>query len=531
MIGKPPSVEAPPSDKSEDHFDGDRRGADNIISDENPPSNDQDTSSKRMSADEFSPPAPLDKLLMLSPIKSPNKKTSLSAAEKLRAKNHEQQSMNYINKYDKVKTRERKSSQSVASPDVSVSDSEKTKKRAGRKPRPKPSKSPAFNSDSDSEIDVVNTSRSPIKSPHKSLAQKSQPSSSNLRNSLCSSSNSIPLTSPARKKDAKSDKHLQELDRVKLKPSSVSGVLDKPSVCDNSKAASKPSRNSKDPSVEQILDSFPGALPLSPLPNYPSSELGASSAREKLLKAGLAISPVKPHPFNGNISWVKGVPSIPVKIDLNLLDSYLCVDKRSSNFLKPQNLTRSESAKQPLEVSAKSNLPNSVNRSQNKVLKDANERNLSSSSPFRTKSANEVKSANSKSKEHAASMVARKDINKSVSNTSSETIPAFDLLPQRKPVDHTRDSSESGDSSSGSSSGSDSSADSDSDHEASNPHPAPKPISPILDLDTAPVTTPSHKSPRDDAKKRKQDSSRPDDAKRRKLVSSSPHRPLTVPSR
>ncbi|XP_052792783.1 AF4/FMR2 family member 4-like isoform X2 [Mya arenaria] len=527
LNGKPPSVEAPPSDKSEDHFDGDRRGADNFISDENPPSIDQDTSFKHMSADEFSPPAPIDKLSVLSPIKSPVKiihSRHSSAAEKLIVKNNEQ-AFNSTNKFDNVKTRERKSSQSIASPDVNISDNEKPRKVRARKARMKTVISPAYISDSDSEIDVVNTSRSPIKSPHKSLPQKSQSSSTNPRNSLCSSSNSVPITSPARRKGAKLDKHLKEQDRVKLKPVCNSGVPEKSTHCDNSKAASKPSRSIKDPSVEQILDSFPGAKPLSPIPNYPSIDISHHTNREKLAKAGLATSPVKPLPLNGNISWVKGKPSVLVRIELNLLDSYLCVERSSQGFLEPKHIRESEPSKQPFDGSAKSNLPNYMKKSQNKVLKDVHEKGSSAHSAYRTKNVSANSSVSTENVYSSEKLVSNKSVSKKKVVKDIEAIPDFDALPVREPTKHSESEESSDSESASSSSGSSSSTSSDSDNDSEVENESSKPLSPIHDYNTASNHS-LHQSP-PDVKKRKLDSSRNDDSKRRRTLPSSPFKQST----
>ncbi|KAH3713483.1 hypothetical protein DPMN_073275, partial [Dreissena polymorpha] len=520
---KPPSYEAPASNKSEDHFDGDKRSADHV-SDENPPSNDHDGLSKRMSADEFSPPVPLDKVPVLSPIKSPIMRMNRhsSAAEKVIPKD---ESVNYSNKYDSIKQRERKSSQSMPSPDVSLSDKEKSRKPRPRKPRTKPPKSQAYVSDSDSDVDALSTTQSQTRvTPKKSCGDKSQITSTNLHTEECP--NSV-LTSPSLRRDGQTDRHIKQQDRIKLKPEYSLVVPEKLNDCDISKPASKSSsRNIKDPSVDQILGSFPGATPLSPLPNNPNVDISPSS-HKKLVEAGLATTPIKP--LHGNISWGKGSPSLPVRIDLKRLERVMCVNSQSPHFL---SLISPE--KPPKDISAKSPLPNDINQPQ-KVLKNIPDRSLQlpNSALNRTSRSGDSehsKSANSSFKSVIKPDLSKSDRNKQLESADNTGVPDFDSLPIREtsaPDPGSDDSSDSDSVStiSGSSDGtsSDSAGDSDSDMEANTKNADHK--SSFSSTHEANTSSQLLNQSQPDVRKRKIESSPVEDVhvKRRKTVSSSPH--------
>lgn len=565
---KTSSYDAPASDKSEDLDEAEKRAADQVISDENPPSIDQDLTSKQcMSADEFSPPAPIDKHPVLSPIKSPQVVKSpakrsyqrKSTVEKLQpGVNVVSELVKYGNTYDYIKNRERKTSQSKASPNLSDCDKSMSRKGRARKAKPKV-KSQAYiasNSESDSDNDAVNTSHpsgSVLNSPRKSLPvspQKSHPTSSALSGSaVCST---LPLTNSAKRKEAKQDRFIREQDSVRLKPDGLIHVPDKSTYCDSSKTASKNLHNSCPESiqVDEMLDSFTspaltGSKPLSPIPYTPHIDDRCQlQTDENLKKVGLAVSTVKPSPLNGSISYnSNGKPSVLVKIDLNLLSNYLCLDRRSPNFLKPVSHESEFSSKHQKVTSAKSSLPNvTKSRKSQKVLNDTvHDRpytSASKSDPNRTSPANSTSISSDKSSigvkqsdyakvSERTSVESRKSTTASVhvKKESESEIPDFDSLPVREPVqqDNPSDSesdSDSGSSSSGSGSGSSSSG-SDSENEQDNSKAASE--SPAHEYDVA------HHSPKItspvDIKKRKLGANRPDDSKRRRTAGcKSPHK-------
>lgn len=543
IITKPPSYEAPPSDKSEDLDEAEKRPADHVISDENPPSNDQEVC-KRMSADEFSPPAPFDssKHPVLSPIKSPQAMKSptkrayrKSGAQKLQTSaSVVSDSGKYGNTYDTIKNRERKTSQSKASP--SVSDCDKPLSRRGRTRKTKPKSQQYVNSmsESDSEVEpdrASHSSGSVQNSPHKSLSispQKSHQVSSSPGSAVFSNK---PLTNSAKRKENKLDKLTREKDSIKLKPESSTFVPEKSIHCDSSKAASKvPHRSYTDSlPVDQILDSFTNpalsnSKPLSPLPNLPHIENRCQAQTDERLRTSSVRSTL-----NGNISCnSNGKPAVLVKIDLNLLSNFLCIDRNNPNFLKPLDHDSDFSLKHQKVTSAKSNLPNdSKNRKPQKVLHEKSQVSASKSVPNRTSPSNSASISNDKSSSSAKQSAFVKTNSESRHSTASvhvkkeSDIPDFDSLPVREPVpednNHLSESSDDSDSGSGSSNGSGSSS---SDSESENEHEDSKAasVSPAHGY-SAPHHSPSVTSPAD-FKKRKLEASRPDDPKRRKTTGS-----------
>ena len=540
-ITKPPSIEAPASEQSEDLDEAEKRAADQVISDENPPSNDQDLMCKRaMSADEFSPPAPIDKHPVLSPIKSPQAVKSPAKRSYSRKNNADKlatsvnaisDSMKFGNTYDSIKSRERKTSQSKASP--GLSDCDKPISRKGRR-KTKQKKSQAFvthDSESESETENISHSSDSVNSPHKLISpQKSLHISSMPGNTVCSSK---PVTSSAKRRESK-DKLIREKDSIKLKAERTTIVPDKLTDCDSSKAASKVPHFTDTLPVDEMLDSFtvPGKTPLSPIPNLPHIDIKCQTD-EHLRKAGLAVSTVKPAPINGNISYnPKGKPSVLVKIDLNLLCNYLCVERSNPNFLKPI-ANKSDFIHQKV-TSAKSNLPKvTKNRKSQKVLNeivsDNNKVSASKSVPNRTSPSNSAsisnekssvgtKSSNFKSNDKTNNSESRKASNSAHVKKESECeIPDFDSLPVKEVkediTNHNSDDSEDSDSgSSGSSGSSSSSSDSESDNEQADSKAAS--VSPAHDYEAAS----SRHSADVDIKKRKLEVTRPEDSKRRKTV-------------
>lgn len=367
MATKPPSCEAPVLDKSDpDHFDEDtdmRRGADQIISDENPPSNDQDGLHKTtyMFADDFSPPAPLEhKHSVLSPITSPIPAATKSPLPAVISplQFHRTTGSENMNVTSESKSKERNVLPSKANPEGS-------KLPRVRKPKQKPKPTETIDStdsESDSYIDVVNrSSDSALGSPQKSLPLNIQKSQNYLpANSLCSAK---PLTSSAKRKESKQDRLRKERDSVKLKAEIYPSGVPNRQYCDSKKAAPKvQSRSCTDP-IDDMLHYFPGDKPVSPLRNV----LNVHDV-DQMRKAGLAVSPVKPFPVKGNLSCAKPKPSVLVKLDLNLLDKVMCIDRDSDNFLKPKSLQEHYNTKHQKLTSAINSLP-SVTKSK-KVLED-----------------------------------------------------------------------------------------------------------------------------------------------------------------
>ncbi|KAL4230147.1 Has a role in transcriptional regulation [Mactra antiquata] len=372
--------EAPVSDKSDpDHFDelkDMKRGADHI-SDDNPPSNDpKDVLSKPMSADEFSPPVPLDhKQSVLSPIKplppsSSSVKSSIPAVKS--PVKHSFHQNNAAEKYHKSpKSSDRSSAVSSNKRDsISVTDKsvvDVTKSRHSRKKLKKPKyKSQTYveDSDSDSDSEIRDTEFSPKNSVFKESPKQSllttchkSPAFSTTESSSTTCSTK-PLTSSAKRKESKSDKLYKDNDYVKLKSRDVPNIV----ACDSSKVDKKLlSNNSFTDPIERMLIPFPEEKPVSPIRNGPHLDY------DQLRRAGIAVSSVKP--VLETLSSAKQVKPVIVRLDLNILSDVLNIDKNSHNFLKPKSLKDHSGLKHQKLTSAKQALPSvSVSSKGRKVL-------------------------------------------------------------------------------------------------------------------------------------------------------------------
>ncbi|XP_045204662.2 AF4/FMR2 family member 4-like isoform X2 [Mercenaria mercenaria] len=512
MASKPPSCEAPASNKSDpDHFEEDtmKRGSD-LISDENPPSVDQDVLSKPMSADEFSPPAPIEPKQILSPIKSPlappiksplpavisplQYHTPKAAEKVLTPSKYANDLSNHTKTVERVKHKDCNNLPSKPGMDVTNSK--------GRRPRKKKlnivsvERIDSSDSESESEIDVVNrSSDSALSSPQKplptnlKLSQKYTP----LDNSLCS----------VKRKESKRDKLLKEKDSVKLKREIASSNF--PSKdCDKKKVTSRVCARSFTDPIDDMLHSFPDEKPLSPIRSVTNMHK-INSMEEDLIRAGLAVSTKNPIPVDGNLSCVKGKPSVLVKIDLNLLDSVLCVDRHSPNFLKPKEHLSGKHHKKL--TSAKYSSPSDI-RSK-KVHIDTSKDKISKSTASKL-SANSIPDIDLSDKKYVPEKesisnlnVTKKQIPKS---HESQDVPDFDALPVREPVK--------------SDNLSDNVSDSDSDASGSEIEDSKHAESVHDSLSTSNHSSFSQ-SPLE-KKKRKLNTTRDDDSKRRKTLSKSP---------
>ena len=324
MGSKPPSCEAPASNKS-DQFEEDtemKRGADHV-SDENPPSVDHDLLSKPMSADEFSPPAPIESKHILSPIKSPLAppiKSPLPAiisplqyhTPKSAEKGFPPSTSEISSRGKTVDRGKHKDSNTL--PSKSVTDAPETKGRRSRKKKQNivsVATIDTSDSDSDIEVDVLNrSSDSALSSPQKPLPMNSQLSQnySPLDKSLCSAN-----LGTVKRKETKREKLLKEKDSVKLKREIAMASV--PSKDCDSKKTSRVCVRSFTDSIDDMLDTFSGEKPLSPIRSVTNMHK-------------------KPNSLTGNISCARDKPPVLVKIDLNLLEKVLCIDKHSPNFLK-----------------------------------------------------------------------------------------------------------------------------------------------------------------------------------------------------
>lgn len=519
MPTKPPSCEAPASNKSEpDHSDEEtemKRGADHV-SDENPPSSDMDVLSKPMSADEFSPPAPIEHKHILSPIKSPqahNIKSPIPAVispmqyQRTRTpeKTHKTsksatESVVHNKAIENVSYKENSSLTPKSTTDLSK----------GRRPRKQKQilksveRTETSDSESGSEIDVVNrSSDSALDSPQKTLPLNSQ-KSPNFTQSYISMCSTRPSTSSAKRKESRRDKLLKEKDSVKLKEElMLTGVPRKD--CDSRKVVSQGLGDKLTDPIDVMLHSFPDQKPLSPIRSVTNIQ---SHLEENLIRAGLAVSTVKPIPVNGNILCAKGKPTVLVKIDLNLLGKVLCIDKDSKDFLKPKEHLSVKHHKNV--TSAKYSLP-SVNKSK-KVLGDTSKDKISTASKL---SANNVSDIDVSERKYvperesiSVSNLTRKEVSK---NQVSHEVLDFDSQIVREQGESLSDDGSDSDSS-------------ENDSEVDNS----KHVESVHDLLSSSNHSSFNRSPLE-KKKRKCNTTREADTKRRKTLSKSPvsHQPVS----
>lgn len=339
-ISKPASCEAPSSNKSDpDHFDEVteiKRPADHI-SDENPPSVDPDSISKPMSADEFSPPAPVEKISMLSPIKSPQpvKSPVKQPSKKSLAMGTSRISQTVVgdkDAHDKVKSRERMSS---------TSNSTVPKSRRGRKKHYQSAEIvDSTSTDSDNDAQATASERA----SHK----KSLPVSPGKSSNVCSTNS---ITTQSRKKESKRKNLSEELVRLKV-PQDVKLQYSK---LDCDKKTSTKSAPEGSGSIEEILKSFPEKTPLSPV--HDTCQYNQSTLKQ----AGLRVCAEKPLVFNGDVSAVNGRPSVLVQIDLSLLENIMANSKSHAHFLEP--LFNAKKSNQHSDISHNNQCPNDASSS------------------------------------------------------------------------------------------------------------------------------------------------------------------------
>jgi hypothetical protein len=338
------------------------------------------------------------------------------------------------------------------------------------------------------------SSDSALSSPQKPLPLNSQLSQKYTPLDKCSAN-----LGTVKRKETKRDKLLKEKDSVKLKREiAMANVPSKD--CDNKKAASRMYARSFTDSIDDMLDTFSGEKPLSPIRSVTNINK-INPTEQDLIRAGLNVSTKTPNSLHGNISCAREKPPVLVKIDLNLLDKVLCVDRHSPYFLKP---------KEHLSGKHRKNLTSAKYSSSDirskKVHNDTVKDKISKSTASKI-SANSVPDIDLSDKKYVpekerisnVNLTSKKDIPKS-------HVPSFESLPVREPVK--------------SESLSDDLSDSDSDGSASEIEDS-KHVESVHDS----LSTSNHssfsQSPHE-KKKRKLNTTRDDDTKRRKTLSKSP---------
>ena len=502
-----------------------KRSADHV-SDENPQSVDPESVPK---PDEFSPPAPATDKQMLSPIKSPqsvkspSKRTTTYATDKVptdsvSGKTKLESSEVYCDRYDSIKSRERKKSTSNSGTD-SIKE---PKQKPSRSHKPKqrvftPKTVPDDSSSSESDLEMSVSSSSPVKSLPKS-PRKSLSSSSN--DSIKPSS--MPSRSSSSKKESKNEKLRKEQNSVKLKRGDTSHF--KVDCDSSSKAMSNMHAHSDDletdseKAMKDIFDHFPGRKLLSPIAGD-SENISESLENVKNVKS--EILPVK-NILNASVKFLHGKPSVLVQIDLNLLKKIMFKDKGDPNLLrvKPEIAKRLKdnvllgkgNPKASKVTSAKHGGTDIANKSHQVLHTEPEVRTGTSSTSHHSANNSHISansssttSANSNERTLSDSVTKPKVSDKVVFNKSvSDDMPDFDSLPIREPV--REEKAELSDSST--SVGSDSS-DSEIEDDSKS--------SQLNLVSSHPVSF--NQSP-PDIKKRKLDSHRADDSKRRKTSSS-----------
>ena len=540
------SFDGPGSNKSEaNHYIDDvleeqpMRAADQVISDDNPPSDkipdDHDTFSKPLS-DEFSPPSLPYKHPVMSPIRSPAKvsynKTNLSESihksQKVDSSPHTP-----TNTYDNVKCRKR--TPSVKSPEVPDRISTPKSKR-GRKPKMKP---PILSSDSSSsedekEIDVDLSSHSlDIKNVKES--PKSLPKSPRKSQSVSKTDKSATPFKASKKKEIKQEKQLVEKDSVRLKTevkksASKASDCDK-SVSDKSDLSSTSSTKLESDSIEKIFDTFQPESLLSPIPNVPEKSHIISVHKEIT-----TVQKEKDMSLNGSVTYCNGKPSVMVQLNLDLLSKHLNLDN-SKQVGKDVSVVESESASRSenrtSEVKPRTKLdstikPTAIENSKSEKKQKLESAKLTSPDKSSTKVTTYSESCDKSKLLPSVKTSATEPVTKSandskgacatqkVLSSKSPDYSSFDSLPirpshespsklaaKKQPRESLTDSSSSSDSDS---------SDSEEDDSMEVSH-----LSPIPDKQTETCVQVS------DLKKRKPDVHRTEDSKRRKTASKSPH--------
>ena len=541
------SVDNPWSNKSDanhyiDDVDHPIRPADQVISDDNPPSDkipeDHDIFSKPLS-DEFSPPS----LPYKHPITSP--KFNVSDIQ------HKSQTFDVsphtpANVYDTVKARKR--TPSLKSPEVPERISTPKAKRS-RKSKPIVLSSECSSSEDEFDRHVSNSSQSAdvkeiIKESPKPLPKSPRKSQSVSK----TDSRSATPSKASKKKESKQEKQTVEKDSVRLKsegkkPASKAADCDK-SASDKSDLSLSSTKLDSD-SIEKIFDTFHPECLLSPIPNVPEKSHVASVQKD--------VSPVpkeKPVLYNGSVTYRNGKPSVMVQINLDLLSIHLnldgskSVDKDVSKAAILENkLRNSEDKSRPkLEPCSKPTVienskPEKKHKSESAKVTSLDKlcSKLTSASTSNSEICDKSKllpsvrtSATESLSKSAGNSKAACATQKVLTSSPTPDYSSFESLPFRPSVEqpvkklaakkqpHASLSDSS--SSSSSESGSDSDSESDSDN---NDHSVEvNAVSPVPDQSTEVCVQDM------DAKKRKPDSHRTEDSKRRKTASKSPHNSL-----
>ena len=539
------SVDNPWSNKSDanhyiDDVDHPIRPADQVISDDNPPSNipeDHDIFSKPLS-DEFSPPS----LPYKHPITSP--KFNVSDIQ------HKSQTFDVspntpTNVYDAVKARKR--TPSLKSPEVPERVSTPKAKRS-RKSKPVVLSSECSSSEDELDRHLSNSSQSAdVKKVIKESPKPLPKSPRKSQNVSKTDSRSVTPSKASKKKESKQEKQTVEKDTVRLKsedknPASKASDCDK-SVSDKSDLSLSSTKLDSD-SFEKIFVNFHKEGLLSPIPNVPEKPQVASVQKDVL-----PVPKEKLVSYNGSVTYRNGKPSVMVQIDLGLLRIHLNLEASKSihkddvskvAILENQFMNSEDKTRPRLEPCSK---PTAIEKSKQEKKRKSESAKVTSQDKLSSKLTSALTS-NSESCDKpkllpSVKTSAKESLSKSADNSkgacatqkvlTSNSTPdysSFESLPFRQSVEppvkrhaakkepHTSlsdSSSSSGSSSSGSESDSDSESDNDDNHsvEVNTVSPVPEPSTEVCVQDT-------------DVKKRKQDSLRTEDTKRRKTASKSP---------
>lgn len=540
------SLDGPASNKSDanhyldDVLDGQpMRSADQVISDDNPPSDkvpdDHDTFSKPLS-DDFSPPSLPHKHPVMSPIRSPAKtsysRTNVSDAVHKNLKT-DSSPLTPTNTYDNIKFRKR--TPSVKSPEITERISTPKAKR-GRKPKQAVQSSDSSSSEDEKDTDVI--SLSDIKNVKES--PKSLPKSPRKSQNVSKTDRSATPVKASKKKEIKQEKQVVEKDSVRLKNeakklASKTSDCDK-SVSDKSDLSSTSSTKLESDSIEKIFDKFQPECLLSPIPNVPEKS-HVSSVHKEIIPA----SKEKPVSLNGSVTYKNGKPSVMVRINLELLSIHLNLD--NSKQIDKDRVSVAINEKEIRTTHGESKLRTKVDtgikstatensRTKSESTKVTSLDNLSNKVTSALKndvgSCDKSKLLPSVKNNIAESVIKCADNSKGacatekVLSSESPDYSSFDSLPVRQCYSSPsklagRKVSHASSSDSSCSSGSDSSSDSEDEHSMEINH-----LSPVPDRKAETCVQAS------EVKKRKSDAFRSEDLKRRKTASRSPHKASTV---
>ena len=560
------SIDGPASNKSDanhyidDVLDGQpMRPADQVISDDNPPSDkipdDHDTFSKPLS-DEFSPPSLPHKHPVMSPIRSPAKisycRNSMSDNVHKNLK-IDSSPLTPTNTYDNIKFRKR--TPSVKSPEIQERISTPKAKRA-RKPKPAVISSDSSSSEDEKDIDVVNLSSHSLDIKNVKDSPKSLPKSPRKSQSVSKTDRSATSVKASKKKETKQEKQVVEKDSVRLKTDtrkSVSKASDcDKSVSDKSDLSSASSTRLESDSIEKIFDKFQPECLLSPIPNVPEKSQTTSVHKESS-----PIEKVKPLSFNGSVTYSNGKPSVMVQISLDLLSAYInfatskqvvkdviainesrtkgsanrttgSEDRTTSSEsksrvkiepgLKPAAIENSKYERKHKPDSAKVTSPDILSNNVTSALGNNSE------SCDKSKLLPSVKTSAAESVIKCADNSKGACATQKVLSSKSPDYSSFDSLPVRQCYDSPSKLTSkkypraSLSDSSSSSSDSDSHSESEEDHSVEINH-----LSPLHETKTETCV-----QALDVKKKRKSDAFRSEDSKRRKTASKSPHKTLSA---